>query len=711
MKFHPYEPLDNNSAQRRVWDVLKKAFKDDEGVAYYRYPIFSRSGKLNREPDILMMHRALGLWVVEVKGYCIANISSIQGHNWLMNAWCKEYETPIAQVEDAMFAIRSKFEERRETRGLVSFHFQLALPFIQFQDWKAKGFDDLPTAQGVVLFNEALTPAALKREIQERATNFPQRSLTDEQWETVLAVLGGTLPAKEPRAIPTGTTVENPIRIIHDLESRFKFLDEQQQKVAFEVPSGPQRIRGLAGTGKTVLFAKRVAKMHAGHPDWQIAFVFFTRALYDQILELIGLFYREMTNEEPDWLKINVLHAWGAKERNGFYRNLALRSGKRPMSVRDVDREVGGSISPSQAFEYICDKLERDVSELPILYDAILIDEGQDLPPSFYRLARRTLSDPRRLYWAYDEAQGIGSLIVPRAKVIFGENPDKTPVVDLSGFYSNGIRKAHNLNRCYRTPRMLLMAAHAVNMGIFREGGPLQGVTDKSEWAKLGYTVEEGDFRAIGKLIKITRKAGDSPHPIDQEDFGLKDALGSPLSMHTFSTEAEEQNWIADQVADDLKLGFDPWDLMITGPTGDREKQYYEALKEALRQRGVKSLIAGVDTEQDIFRMDGYVTIAPIFRAKGNEAWRVYACRFQYATQPLPFKRDEKEIHKRNEAFVAITRARVWCVVTGIESPIFDELRTAKEQHPYLIFPSFNRSSIERNNDEQEQNDNEAEAS
>ena len=77
------------------------------------------------------------------------------------------------------------------------------------------------------------------------------------------------------------------MRVIHELESRFKFLDIEQQQVAFQIPPGPQRIRGLAGTGKTVLLAKKVAKMHAAHPEWKIAFVFFTRALYDQVLELL----------------------------------------------------------------------------------------------------------------------------------------------------------------------------------------------------------------------------------------------------------------------------------------------------------------------------------------------------------------------------------------------------------------------------------------
>ena len=134
---------------------------------------------------------------------------------------------------------------------------------------------------------------------------------------------------------------------------------------------------------------------------------------------------------------------------------------------------------------------------------------------------------------------------------------------------------------------------------------------------------------------------------------------------------------------------------MITALCGDYEKNYLYELQNELDQHGVDSYIAGVDGNRSIFRKDDCVTISNIFRAKGNEAWKVYACRFHYATQPLGWKQ-ENELHKRNEAFVALTRARVWCVATGIDSPIFDELQQAIEQYPDFTFPAFNKTSLKR---------------
>jgi superfamily I DNA and RNA helicase len=744
MEFFPYEPFDNNQAQKKVWEWLKEAFKNDSGVAYYRYPIFTRAGRLNREPDILMLHQELGLWVFECKSYYIKNIAAIQGHEWQMNNWYNESETPVAQAEDQMFAIKNKLDERRETRGKINCHFRVALPNVKQKEWEESKYHQLPSAEGVVLVYENLTPSALRKHISETAQKC---QLSNEDWEFAKGVLGGTLATREPRPVPTGTPPNNPIRVIQYIESKLKILDETQQKIAFEVPEGAQRLRGLAGTGKTVLLAKRAAKIHIKHPDWTIGFIFFTRSLYDQILELIALYHREMHPEhiDPDWTKLKVLHAWGARDQQGFYRDLATKCGIRSKAVNDVIREIGNT-SPGESFEYIClsllqdriiqleNKLTDDSSintELmskiislpenevldnrkkfdeffpeslksnifPSIYDALLIDEGQDLPPIFYQLAYQTLSDPVRLYWAYDEAQGIGSLIVPDAETIFARNTDGSLIVDLRGSYEGGILKGHRMKKCYRTPRLLLMTAHAINMGLFREGGALQAVTRKNQWEALGYEILDGNFQSVGKPVTITRPDSESPHPIDHKDFELKDAVGSNLVIQTFDSDEEECEWIAEQVANDLKLGFDPWDIMITALSGNYEKEYFSLMKSALRAQGVKSYIAGVDGSPSIFRTNGCVTISNIFRAKGNESWKVYACRFNYATEPLLWKQ-EQELHKRNEAFVAITRARVWCVATGLDSPIFDELQKAIEQYPNFTFPAFNKNSLKRINEE-----------
>ena len=44
------------------------------------------------------------------------------------------------------------------------------------------------------------------------------------------------------------------------------------------------------------------------------------------------------------------------------------------------------------------------------LYDAVLIDEAQDLPQPFFELVYRHLKEPKRIMWAYDELQNLRHL-------------------------------------------------------------------------------------------------------------------------------------------------------------------------------------------------------------------------------------------------------------------------------------------------------------
>jgi superfamily I DNA and RNA helicase len=156
-------------------------------------------------------------------------------------------------------------------------------------------------------------------------------------------------------------------------------------------------------------------------------------------------------------------------------------------------------------------------------------------------------------------------------------------------------------------------------------------------------------------------------------------------------------------VADDVKAkGFRPTDLLLTALTGEGEKEFLDLLQRRIEARGLRCWRPGSEEHSTDFRREGCVTLAKIFEAKGNEAWKVYASRFHYAAVPLRW-RGEEEVHKRNQAFVALTRSRAWCVVTGIESPIFEELRRAALKAPELVFPAFNRRTLKRVTDEEEE--------
>ncbi|MEO1673527.1 MAG: hypothetical protein AAFR77_22575, partial [Cyanobacteria bacterium J06631_2] len=584
----------------------------------------------------------------------------------------------------------------------------------------------LMTIRGAILFQDDLNPDRILERLKSYMP-LGQVQLDKSQWEKIWQ----NCTESEKRAEIALKCAESisAQKLINDIQSRTLELDAVQNKLATEIPPGPQRLRGLAGTGKTIILARRAALMHFLHSDWNIVFTFYTTTLTNEIKKLIDLAFREILSENgsqvrsPNWRKIRVIRSWGGKDTEGFYANLARANRSQFRSFDDAQKEINRLRAErtryqNRAFAYVCDRLEEESPEIEPIYDAVIIDEGQDLPPSFFRLAYHSLTQPKRLYWAYDEAQAVNSLIVPNSESIFGRDEKTNKLrVDLQGQYEGGILKGCIMNRTYRSPRLLIMAAHAINMGLFRQGGVLQGVTTKADWQILGYEVgKNSDFLDTsvreGKHITVTRPNRNSPHEIDRPDFQLQEIVGELIRIRTFKDERQEQEWIAAEVARDINIwGFDPKHILIARVGRDYQDCYSNSLKQILQSNGVAVHHAGVDGNKLNFKQNGCVTIANVHRAKGHEAWKVYVCRFDKADS-FPGDKTETVLRKRNEGFTALTRSKAWCVVTGTPSPIFEELETAVAMYPDFSFPAYNKKSLKRvTNDEQGSNDRRARVS
>jgi superfamily I DNA and RNA helicase len=200
---------------------------------------------------------------------------------------------------------------------------------------------------------------------------------------------------------------------VRNLEDSIANLDVDQGAAVIDTVEGVQRIRGLAGSGKTIVLALKVAYLHARHPDWQIAVTFNTRSLKGQFERLINTFTIEQTNEEPDWSRIEILNAWGApgsRERAGLYYKFCAANSTPYYDFQSARAKFGAA----REFEGACQEA-LDLAKSPSpAYDAILVDEAQDFPPQFLRLCRLFLRPPQRLVYAYDELQSLTNVSLPR---------------------------------------------------------------------------------------------------------------------------------------------------------------------------------------------------------------------------------------------------------------------------------------------------------
>ena len=179
-----------------------------------------------------------------------------------------------------------------------------------------------------------------------------------------------------------------------------------------------QRIRGLAGSGKTIVWRSRAAYLHAQHPDWRIAVTFYTRSLKGFFRHLINTFSLQ-TGEEPDWNSLRIVHAWGApgsRDRDGIYYEFCRAHDITYFDFDTAKRKFGRH----RAFVAACENALNHAGDDKQVYDAILVDEAQDFSAAFLKLCYKLLKHPRRLVYAYDELQSLSGESLPPPERIFG---------------------------------------------------------------------------------------------------------------------------------------------------------------------------------------------------------------------------------------------------------------------------------------------------
>jgi superfamily I DNA and RNA helicase len=447
--------------------------------------------------------------------------------------------------------------------------------------------------------------------------------------------------------------------ILKRLEDSIATLDRRQSRAVIETVDGVQRIRGLAGSGKTIVLALKAAYLHTQHPDWRIAVTFNTRSLKGQFRRFITAFCLEQSGEEPDWTKVRVVNAWGApggEDRDGIYYEFCRATGQEFYDFRTASIRFQGS---DCAFDGACTAALQAASDPPELYDAILVDEAQDFAPSFLRLCYAILKPPKRLVYAYDELQNLSGASLPPPEDIFGKDAQGRPLVSLGEDPCRDVI----LQKCYRNSRPILVTAHALGFGIYREPprgsetGLVQMFDHPALWEEIGYRLREGRLEK-GQRVVLERTDETSPRFLEDHS-----SIEDIVIFKIFNSEAEQNAWLVEQIKKNVQedeLRYD--DIIVIHPDPRTARERLGPIRAALYEQGIQNHLAGVDTEADVFFKTEApsVTFTGIYRAKGNEAGMVYVVNAQECDVSGPGL-----ANLRNRLFTAITRSKAWVRVVG----------------------------------------------
>lgn len=520
----------------------------------------------------------------------------------------------------------------------------------------------------LALGSEFAIPATLSK----RLGDF--RPISDENLRRISAAIQRVTSIRPVVKRIEVTKPDSLGRTIQKIEKEIANLDSWQKAAAIEMPEGPQRIRGLAGSGKTIVLALKAAYMHARHPDWTIGITFQTRSLYQQFRTLVTRFSLAQLGEEPDWTKLLIIHAWGSNRQPGVYSLIAQHTNQ---PIRDF-MDARATFGRDNAFDGVCSELGSAILESGItpLFDALLIDEAQDFPTSFFRLAFLATQSPKRITWAYDELQNLSHYLIAPLSELFGEDADGHPNVPELINMPNQAKQDIVLPVCYRNTPWALTTAHAVGFGIYRKDGLTQWFNEADVWDAVGYEVKAGELKP-NSWVDIARRPGASP-PYFTELL----TADSAVQWKSFGDVQEQADATALAIKRNLEVDeLRPSDILVIFADPRKVSQDAGALISALRAQNIDSHIAGVTSSVDELFVPDSVAIAGIYRAKGNEAPMVYVMDAQYCFRGVGL------IRRRNILFTAITRSRGWVRVFGYGKEMQDlqEELEAVRQHEYHL--------------------------
>jgi superfamily I DNA and RNA helicase len=485
------------------------------------------------------------------------------------------------------------------------------------------------------------------------------------------------------------------------LEYTFK-LDDIQRAIAKQIPDGPQRIRGLAGTGKTVVLSMKAAIAHKMHPDYKILFVFNTKSMINEIKNIISKYYEKEAQKGVNWENLEVLHAWGGAELEGLYSKTCKELGINRLAFSDVRRY-------KDSLGSIYNDLLKNKNNLKEKYDLVLIDEAQDFPPSFFEAIFYLTKSPKRIIWAYDEFQSLKDIQILEPEQMFGEKTDGTfniPNTSIQGEYIGEIKKDYALKNSYRNPGYNLMVAHALALGLHRENGIIDTLPDRSAWEAIGYQVEQPSKNVFdeGDRMIISRPQETCKNILSKLLIENNHDITKLIEFKSYENHLQEIKEVANKISKLIKEeSIEPSQIFVITLDTKTSKNTLSTLKdELLEQYDIKSIMPGYNYDTGLlFREEGYVTLTTPWKAKGNEANIVFVLNAQAAYTDTSYR-------NRNALFVSITRSRGWCYISGIGialTKLTEEANCIIDNNFKFDFYYPNFNTLERNREKIQQSD------
>jgi hypothetical protein len=651
--------LIKNDSEANLLTALIKAYGDSPAGFIYYSP--GRARSTERPPDAVVCHPEIGILVIDAKGHTIDQIENVEaGHIFVRYKGRIEPKNVIQQVENQMFEIRSDaIKLVRDQHKIPLTNAMIAFPNIRESEWVACGYDNKHPMVSLIFKDQLETRARLKQRIGQLVhvtlkESGKTRPLDLEQAETIYKVFGNSSVINDkrpPRANIDEATIGSYVDEIMALDKYLSREQEDLSRMMFE--ESPRLIRGVAGSGKSVVLANIVARYLHRHlssleiplfPEQgvSIAVTCYNRALVEFLKQKIRLAYKEQTLTEDIPSKVlTVVHLNSfmySLRQNGWHIDYIPVSELKVLGSEEVAKRYREQIrqfaatSPEQ-YKACC-------------FDAIFIDEGQDFEPEEYRLILdlirpNEITDEKPIVIFYDDAQNV-----------YGKS---RPVWDDVGLNVIGAR-SFVMRECFRNTREIVELAFNILLGSQAEAD--RRVQTRT-YADINYLKERGVIEETGDHIRVK----------------FAERTYQRAKINPFVNQAEEVDWLVGEITRLIQEEcVRPEDILVVF---DRTTHFdYKKLESAMKRNipeleFIKPFGDSPDKDRFIFQ-PGKLTLSTVFGAKGYDAPIVFLVGVD------TFGTDKEG---RAAFYVGATRAKLLLYLSGVtgKGSLLDEAKAVNQ--------------------------------
>ena len=552
--------------------------------------------------------------------------------------------------------------------------------------------DDQLLSYGVPVEWLSSVHAADEDDLLDIASHLPE-----EAGEALLQIAAGETP-QPALPVPAGADpFDHPdamrrFRVMRDVEELAQaldypwerwsiFLHPAQRAIVEREYSGPARVSGSAGTGKTIVALHRAVHLARINPTARVLLTTFSETLANALRERL----RILVSSEPRLAERVEVYAIDALGERLFEFNLGAPSFASDTQIRALMEEASTMVEGSRfATSFMLTEWEQVV-------DAWQLDSWEayrDVP----RLGRRRRlpeSQRRALWSAFEQVRsGLRDRGLLTRSEMFGQLASRFGESQRSPFDFIVVDEAQDIDVAQLRFLAVLGAKHP--NGLFFAGDLGQRIFQQPfSWQALGV-----DIRGRSRTLKINyrtshqiRKRSDLLLGMEISDIdGNTEERSGTISVFNGpepsiaiaeSTEAESKtatDWLTDLTGRDLE----PHEIGVFVRSTDQINRATVAIEGA----GLQFTVLDDHVQTTV----GRVSVSTMHLAKGLEfrAVAVMACDdevipLQDRIESIADESDLEDVYntERHLLYVACTRARDYLLVTGVEpaSEFLDDLR------------------------------------